>query len=236
MKIVTNPRLIARNAKIGLWGQIIGLLLLLSASILSFQSVILLGASLILFAFGLLISQIGIYFGNRWSRRPRPDEHLDKSLKGLERSYTIYHYSSPIAHLLIGPAGIWALLPRNVRGKVTYSQLNGRWKHKGGAAFLKFFGQEGLGRPDLDLKTDISRIEKLLSSNQDFAPPVHAALVFTHEDIKIEASDSAIPAIAARKLKSFIRKQAKHKRYSDEKIKEITALLSDDDKKTPSSN
>lgn len=236
MKIITNPKLIARNAKIGLWGQIIGLLLLLGASILSFQSITLLGLSLILFAFGLVISQIGIYFGNRWSRRPRPDEHLDKSLKGLERSYTIYHYSSPIAHLLIGPAGIWALLPRNVRGKVTYSPGRGRWKHKGGAAILKFFGQDGLGRPDLDLGTDISRIEKLLADAQSSPTPVHAALVFTNEDIQIEAKGSPVPAITARKLKGFLRKHAKQKRLSEEKITAITALLAKDDTKKTSSN
>lgn len=236
MKIITNPKLIARNAKIGLWGQMIGLLLLLGASILSFQSITLLGLSLVLFAFGLVISQIGIYFGNRWSRRPRPDEHLDKSLKGLERNYTIYHYSSPIAHLLIGPAGIWALLPRNVRGKVTYSPARGRWKHKGGAAFLKFFGQEGLGRPDLDLHIDISRIEKLLGNTQKISPPVHAALIFTHDDIKIEENGSPVPAIAAKKLKSFIRKQAKQKRLSDEKIVAIAALLRKGDTKKTSSN
>jgi hypothetical protein len=228
MKIITNPKLIARNAKIGLWGQIIGLLLLLSATVLSFQSITLLGLSLILFAFGLIISQTGIYFGNRWSRRPRPDEYLDKSLKGLDRNYTLYHYRSPIAHLLIGPAGIWALLPRNVRGKVTYLQARGRWKHKGGAAFLKFFGQEGLGRPELDLDNEISRIETLLANIQNSPPPVHAALVFTHEEIHIEANNSPVPAIPAKKLKSFVRKQAKQKRLSDEKINEITALLSKD--------
>ena len=227
MKIVTNPKLIARNAKIGLWGQIVGFILLLGAAWLSFQSVQWLGLSLILFAFGVLISQIGKYYGNRWSRRPRSDEHLDKSLKGLDRNYTLYHYRSPIAHLLIGPAGIWILLTRALKGNISYIKSKDRWKHRGGGALFRLFGQEGLGRPDLDFKTDILKIEKMLSTKLNIEPPqrVNAVLVFTNKDIQIDTQDSLHPAIRANQLKKFIRKQVKVQHLSAVVIQEINDLL-----------
>ena len=35
---------------------------------------------------------VGIYFANRWVRKPRPEESLDKALKSFDDHYRIYHY------------------------------------------------------------------------------------------------------------------------------------------------
>ena len=227
MKIVTNTKLITRNAKIGLWGQLFGMGLLLASVILSFQSPSTFGLSVILFTTGLLISQVGIYFGNRWSRRPRPDEILDKALKGLDRNYTFYHYRSPVSHLLIGPAGVWALLPRSTRGTIVYQAERGRWKQRGGGILFKLFGQEGLGRPDLDSAADIARLERFLAKKlpPESIPPIRAALVFTHEDVELEVNGAPFPALHPRKLKSLMRNQAKHTHLSQDRIRALVALL-----------
>lgn len=216
MNIITDAKLISRNAKIGVWGQIIGLVILAAGLYLSFSSPERIGPSLIIFAFGFLISQTGMYFWNRWSRRPRPDEMLDKALKGLDRQYTLYHYSSPIPHLLVGPAGVWALLPRNVKGRVSYNKARNRWRHKGGGLIYKLFGQEGMGRPDLDAVGDIQRIYRILSRNMqdEDIPEINAILIFTAEKIDIQSEGSPIPALPAVKLKNFIREQAKQNRLS----------------------
>ncbi|HAV76072.1 MAG TPA: hypothetical protein DCX53_01825, partial [Anaerolineae bacterium] len=58
------------------------------------------------------------------------DEKLDAGLKGLQNEFVIYHYKAPASHLLIGPAGVWVLLPFHQRGQVTYKK--NRWRNSGG--------------------------------------------------------------------------------------------------------
>ncbi|MBW8010071.1 MAG: NERD domain-containing protein [Chloroflexi bacterium] len=226
MKIITNERLISRNAKIGVWGQILGLAMLAGSLVVTFQSAEYFGLSLLLLAFGFLLSQIGIYFSNRWSRRPRPDEHLDKALKGMDKSYTLYHYRTPVSHLLVGPAGIWVINPRSIRGSITYLEDKSRWKHRGGSIFGKLFGQDGLGRPDLELRGEIKAFENFLEKNLgENKLPVQAALIFTFPEIVIDAKNSHHPTLPVRKLKDFIRKQAKQRHVPQDRILEITSLL-----------
>ena len=59
---------------------------------------------------------------------PTPDELIDQALKGLDKKYTLYHYSIPVSHLLVGPAGVWILLPYYQRGTITYKTAAGAKK------------------------------------------------------------------------------------------------------------
>ena len=74
---------------------------------LSFQTTnqLMVTLSFVALLLGFLLSQVGIFFGNRWGRRPGPDELLSAALKGLEDKYTLYHYSTPVYHLLVGSFG-----------------------------------------------------------------------------------------------------------------------------------
>ena len=99
MNHISNEKLIRRNARIAQVSMIGGLLILAGGMFVSFryqdQFAITLGALLV----GFLLSQVGIYFSNRWARRPRPDEILDQSLKGLDNKFTMYHYTTQVSHL-----------------------------------------------------------------------------------------------------------------------------------------
>ena len=57
----------------------------------------------------------------------------------------------PTAHLLVGPVGVWVLMPRHQAGRITYDENKNRWRQKGGNFYLKIFAQENLGRPDLEI-------------------------------------------------------------------------------------
>ncbi|MGD2156703.1 MAG: hypothetical protein PVG14_04815 [Anaerolineales bacterium] len=177
---------------------------------------------------GFILSQIGIYFTNRWGRRPRPDEHLDQALKGLNKQYKLFHYETPASHLLVGPAGVWVLLPKNQRGTITYQKK--RWRQKGGGlllSYLKIFAQEGLGRPDLEIQSETEAVNRFLEDKlaDSEVPPIRAALVFTHPDVEVEADDAPVPTLHALKLKDFIRKTAKSDPLSMEKVKTINDTL-----------
>lgn len=225
MEIITNEGLIKRNARIGQVSSIVGLLILAGGMYISFAQAQLFGLSLAALLVGFALSQVGIYFGNRWSRRPRPDEMLNQGLKGLDDRYHLYHYSSPTSHLLVGPAGVWALLPRSQRGTITYEK--GRWRQRGGNLYLKIFAQEGLGRPDLEIAGEIQSINRFLNKifGEDHIPEVNAALIFTNERTEVEADNAPSITLHVKKLKDFIRKTAKGKPISLDVVKEIQEEL-----------
>ncbi|MEW6717154.1 MAG: hypothetical protein AB1345_06615 [Chloroflexota bacterium] len=224
INIHTNTRLIRRNSLIGKYGLIGGMVILglgVYVLIKRPEEVTLQFGVLIV---GFMVSQIGIHFSNRWVRRPRPDEVLNTALKGLSDNYYLYHYQTPASHLLTGPAGIWVLLPLNKKGTIVYEK--GRWQQKGGGFGLlygKLFAQEGLGRPDIILETEIGALKDRLCKSLPHLelPPIQAALIFTSEAAVLQADDAPVPTLRPELLKKLIRKQAKETRLSQEKVEAI---------------
>ena len=228
MKIIKNEKLIKRNAKIGQYTSMGALAVLGVGMYISFTRpelfVWAVGALLI----GFTLTQIGMYFGNRWGRSPRPDEKLDAGLKGLTKDFSIYHWTTPIAHLLVGPAGIWVLLPYHQRGQVAYRK--NRWKMAGGGFlqnYMRLFGQEGVGRPDLEAESEIASIHKALAKklDEDEIPEIKAVLIFTTEGVEIEAEDAPMPALPLKKLKDFMRQRAKEKPITVPELDTVKAAL-----------
>jgi hypothetical protein len=213
MRIVTNQKLIRRNARIGQVTSLVALAILAVGMYITFKMPDKVAYSLGALLIGFFLSQMGIYYGNRWGRSPRPDEVLDRSLKGLGREYTIYHYVTPAAHLLIGPAGIWTLLPYYQAGMITYQK--GRWRVKGGGfvqSYLRIFGQENLGRPNLEAGSEIEalnrHLKRLLPEGSEL-PQIKAALLFTNPKAELKVEEAPLPSLAPKELKEFLREQAK---------------------------
>ncbi|MFZ6029157.1 MAG: hypothetical protein ACOYYS_15700 [Chloroflexota bacterium] len=233
MKIVTNEKLIRRNSRIGMTATLAGLLVLLGGFVISMQSRdssmfnVMWGALLL----GFLLSQVGIYFGNRWGRRPRPDEALDQALKGMDDRYTVYHYTTPVAHLLVGPVGLWVLETYPQPGKVVYNEKKKRWQQKGGSflqKYMRIFAQESLGRPDLDVEIDLEKINRHLKARlPDMElPEVQAALVFINPTADVSECDSAtVPALLSKELKEYLRKTSKGKLVPTDTLKQINEGL-----------
>ncbi len=229
MNIITNEKLIKRNTRIAQIVGLAGLVAIIASMVLLFTMPEQIGITWGVLLVGFLLSQVGIYFTNRWGRRPRPDEHLTNALKGLGKDYALFHYTTPTPHLLVGPAGLWVLLPHYQRGTITYER--GRWRQRGGGFllnYMKIFGQEGLGRPDLEVEAETESIQRFLRKLMPDAeiPPVQAALVFTNEAANLVNLDEApVPTLPAKKLKEFIRKTAKTRPLSTVKVKEIQDVL-----------
>jgi len=228
MRIIRNDKMIQRNAKIGAFTSLGGLAVLVAGLVVSFSKPELVTYAWGALLLGFILTQVGLYFGNRWGRKPRPDELLDAGLKGLDDRYTIYHYKSPVAHLLLGPAGIWILLPYQQAGRIVFDK--GRWRQKGGGfiqGYMRIFAQEGLGRPDLDVVADLDAmgkfIKKFLPDME--SPDIQTALVMTNEKAEIDVEDPPTPIVALKKLKDLIRKTAKEKGLSATQIQEIQNVL-----------
>lgn len=229
MNVIIDEKLIKRNARIGQVLTIISLATLGAGMFITFQKPELLGISIAALLIGFLLSQIGIYYTNRWGRSPRPDEQISLALKGLDKRYALYHYQTPASHVLVGPAGIWVLLPKHQRGTITYRK--NRWRQSGGGFlqnYLKIFAQEGIGRPDLEIESEIEGLKKLLRKilpEETEVPDIQAALVFSNPEVEIQVEDAPAPTLTAKKLKEFMRTTAKQKPISIEIVQQIQKAI-----------
>lgn len=228
MKIVANDKLIKRNGRLGQIATITGILILVGGFLVSFRNYAYAGFAWIALFIGFALTQIGLYFGNRWGRHPRPDERLNEGLKGMNDQYTLFHYKTPAAHLLVGPSGIWVLIPYYQQGRIVYEKK--RWKQKGGGfmqKYLRIFAQEGIGRPDLEAPAEASSVDRYLHKKLPNVeiPEVSVALVFTSEKAELEVDDAPILTVQLKKLKEVIRKSAKEKSLSQVFIQEINSLF-----------
>lgn len=229
MKIIKNEKLIERNRKLGSWTSIAALLVLGLGMYISFTRTELFLVSLASLLIGFTLTQIGMYMGNKYGRSPRPDEKLDAGLKGLPNEYAIYHYSTPASHLLVGPAGVWVLKPYHQRGQVTYKK--NRWRMSGGGflqGYLRIFGQESIGRPDIEMEGEIHSLRKSLAKQMEESeiPEINALMVFTSDQVEIEAEDPPIPAMKVKQLKDFMRQKAKERPVTQLQLAAVKAALS----------
>ena len=228
MKIIKNEKLIQRNGKIGNWVSLGALLVLGGGMYISFTKPELFNYSLVCLVVGFMMTQVGMYMGNRWGRSPRRDEKIDAGLKGMHSEFSIYHYSSPASHLLVGPAGVWVILPYQQSGTVYFDK--NRWKIKGGGfmhSYMRIFGQEGIGRPDVEAEGEVSALKKFFVKNLDenAVPEIKPILVFTNDQVELEEGESPIPAIKLKQLKGFMREEAKRRKLTSDQIQKIAAIL-----------
>lgn len=228
MKIIKNEKLIERNGKIGNYVSLGALVVLGVGMYISFTKPDLFIYSVAALLVGFIMTQVGMYMGNRWGRSPRPDEKLDTAMKGLHSDFNLYHYVGPASHLLVGPAGIWVLLPYHQNGKITF--VKNRWKLSGGGfmqAYMRIFGQEGLGRPELDAEAEIGAVKKFFEKNLEGTtiPDVKAVLVFTSDNVELESGESPHLAVKLKQLKEFMRQESKTRILSNEQIKQLTSVI-----------
>ncbi|MFC2064770.1 hypothetical protein ACFLXB_06710 [Chloroflexota bacterium] len=228
MKISTNSKLIKRNARIGQITSITALVILGIGMYITFQRPELFSYSLLALIVGFFLSQIGMYYGNRWGRRPRPDEILDKSLKGIGRDHTMYHYSSPTPHLLVGPSGIWVLLHYYQGGNISFEKK--KWRQKGGGfvqGYLKIFGQENIGKPDVEAANEVNAFRKFLKKELPELENIEifTAAIFSNANVSLDTEGAPISAYTPKEFKDLVKKKAKENPVSGSTIKLIQNTL-----------
>ena len=228
MKVIKNEKLIKRNGQIGQWTRLAALVVLGVGMYISFKRTDLFIYSIGALLLGFTLTQIGMYMGNRYGRSPRPDEKLDAGLKGLQNEFVMYHYTAPASHLLVGPAGVWILLPYHQSGQVTYKK--NRWHMSGGGflqSYMRIFGQENIGRPDIEMESEINAVKKYLTKqmNGSEIPEINALMVFTNDKVEIDGNESPTPAMRIKEVKEFFRKKGKEKALSAIQLSVIKSVL-----------
>ena len=228
MKIIRNDKIIKRNNRIAGIGILGGLAAVIASIVISFQFQQYIAWSYGILFVGFIFLQFGLYFMNRYGRKPRPDEALDTGLKGLDDRYTIYHFNSPVPHLLVGPVGIWNLMPYFQNGTIVFEK--NRYKLKSGgfiAGYMRIFGQENIGRPDLDSVAESDAMTKFFKKYlPDMEiPEINSVIVMTSDTADIQVTESPIPVVHVKKLKELIRKSAKKTKLDANQIEAIKDAL-----------
>ena len=227
MKIVENKKTIDRGAKIGRYTFFASLIIFGIGLYVSFTQKDSTDTTVLIWTMGALIvgfilSQISISYQNRFGRSPKPYEQITAALKGMGEKYTLFHYAGPVAHMLIGPTGVWAIVPFNQSGRIVFE--NGKWKHKGGSWLQKLFGGDNLGKPDLDADANLRDVQKSIATifDSDPLPPAKVILLFLNPRAELEAEESPYPAVTLKKIKDTLRKIDKTELMSDEQTREVT--------------
>jgi hypothetical protein len=120
------------------------------------------------------------------------------------------------------------LKPYHQRGKVAYQK--NRWRLSGGGfvqAYMRVFGQEGLGRPDLEIASEIDSLKKYLLKHMEESeiPESNALMVFTDDNVELDTEGAPVPAMRVKQLKEFIRQKAKEKKLSAGKLDQLKSVL-----------
>ncbi|MCS6906610.1 MAG: nuclease-related domain-containing protein [Anaerolineales bacterium] len=207
MKSIIDAAKVARRARFANVASLSGLLALLASTLLPyFLPRTQLVASLLLLV-GLFTAMVGIYYANRWVRKPRPEAVLDAELKGLSHSYRLYHYLHKAAdHLLLSPFGVTVLETVNLEGRFVYR--NGRWREymKLGRA-LRYIVEEHLGDPIKAALSSQAFLQRELREKIEGGEeiPVSAVVVFTHPRCVLELlEETPIPVVKAAQLKRVL--------------------------------
>lgn len=216
MQIIRDEALAKRRKKVGNIASLSGIAVILGGMIFTWvapgrdiSAQLLIYVPLLTLVIGFIISSIGMYYVNRWGRSPRPDEILDRSLKGLGREYRLYHYALPAPHVLLAPNGPMVLVARFEPGEYTVD--DDRWRQRFSLMrVIGFMGREGLGSPSKDADYLVGRMRRYLEEN---APelqevPVSAVVVFTAEKVVLNVGETRVPTLRAAKLKGYLRSQA----------------------------
>ncbi len=209
MKLVINEKYIKKYKTIGNYATISSLLILVLGLVFAFSK----DMTRILYSYvalvvGFVLTQVGMYFVNRFGRNPRYDEVLTTAFEKLRHDYTFYVFSAPVPLLLSGPCGLWIVTPITATGTISYE--DGKWKQRGSNALLRFMGQEGIGNPDKDLQEKEDNLRKYLSTHgipADQQPPVKQVMVVMLKKTQVgEVSKAAVPIVELEEVKRFIRR------------------------------
>lgn len=204
---------VLRRARLSHAASLGGLLMLLMSVALPIFNPALSKPSLFLMIVGLGTSMVGIYYANRWVKKPRPEDRLNASLKSLDHHHVLYHYpnSLPCDHILLTPKGVFVLETVNLEGFFTYS--SGKWKEKmTSSRALRYIVEEHLGDPIKSAQSAAHLLQGELSEKiiTEDVIPVEPIVVFVHPHVALNVEHPPIPVCKVEHLKKRVRLNINH--------------------------
>ncbi|MFN8632702.1 MAG: hypothetical protein U0893_02520 [Chloroflexota bacterium] len=160
---------------------------------------------------GLVLYNVGQFFLRRFGPRSRVEGVLSKTLKGLDRRYTLLAFPSTKLpdYILVGPGGVQVVVARAHDGAISYR--GGQWSRDAGSGLKRLsglFGGTPFGDPTKDLEKGVTRVrEKLDKAGISGAkqPPVEGVVVFTNPAARLRIDGSSYPVTGLKGLRNSVR-------------------------------
>ena len=173
---------------------------------------------------GFLCASIGSYYINRYARRrwpgsrfvERPDQVLERSMKGLDDKFAYFSQSLPAGYVLAGPNGITIFALRSDKGRVMVE--GDKWREPFSfTRFFTFFAREGVGSPHQEIEEQKARLRSLLAQANGEAAgqpalaetPMDGAVVFLNPEVQLELTNPTLPVLRPDQIKDYVRGRVK---------------------------
>jgi hypothetical protein len=206
MQVYRNDQLIQRRAKLGRYANLGGMGILLLGLILnlSMQTEGLLLSMLALIV-GFALYQVGMYYTLRFGRPDRPDQILQKSLKGFDNRYLLFQYTGPAGNVLVTPNACFAFTIKMQGNGIQYR--NGKWKHNlGWQKWFLWLAGDSLGNPTKEAVAEAEVLRRFIAKKlPGLEVPIQPVILFGNATAEVDAGDSAVPALHFKKVKDWLR-------------------------------
>ncbi len=234
MKIYRNTKEISRKEKMGRRFSLTGLGILFIGMLASFvptwyppgtdtpNAIAAFGqqywavASFIALPAGFIFASIGSYFINRFANRrwpgskttARPDEMVERSMKGFDDKYAYFAHGLPSQFVVSGPCGVLLFAVRGDRGRVMVT--GDRWREPFSIGrFFTVFAREGIGNPARELVDHEAKMKALLQNagrvgedNVDLSTvPIEGAALFLNSQTQLELDAPTVPVLRTDQVK-----------------------------------
>jgi hypothetical protein len=159
---------------------------------------------------GLIVSRVGMYYGNRHLSPRRPEKLLRENLKGLDKKYSLVLFSETTDYILAEPGGISAIIFKSQGGRVSYK--NGKWNHSTSFITRLFGREEPIGDSKKEIDEALTRINaKLKEKMPNHAIPLRGIVLFGNPDVQLDLDTTPFAMIKVDKLKDYLRGAGKLK-------------------------
>jgi len=250
MRVYANNETITKKGKLGRRMSVAGLLILGLGMLISYAPVMIqkwidagnplaqnafmrwlyqggwLYLSMIALIGGFILGQIGNSYMRRFLRPKRPDMVIAKALKGFDDRNRLYVWASPIDLVFVGPAGIYAIVGKDLAGQVEI--IDGKVKTPFSfRKILFFFNDESGGHPLAEAQVAAEKLEKWLQAQlgEDAQVVVKPLVVFTNDKVNLMVSDPDAPVIPYKQLKSYLRNQLKNKPITKPTLQRVVEVM-----------
>lgn len=231
MRLIVDEKRIERRVKIGSLAPFLGLLFLIVPLVLVFLKPEWSWATMILIWVGFIISLVGGYLGSRYLGPLAHHKKVPEALKGLDNSYTLLVYKTPVPFVLVDAGGVTTILVRSQGGHVSYQQ--GKWRHREKMGILKrFAGMEGVGKPHKLAQVDVEEFRRVLRKRlpEDVDVPVRPVVLFVDSDVHLDIHEEPpVPVFRMSELKRWLRREGNRPKMSEEVREQLYAALGIDE-------
>jgi hypothetical protein len=223
MRVIVNEPLVAKRSTWGRRIMSVGFAALVFAVLLSLKRETVLAAYGAMVV-GLILVNAGATVGGKWMRSPRPDQILDKALKGLNHGSRLYNYLLPVDHVLLSSVGLFVLTLKTQDGQIIGH--GDKWQRRLNlwGSFMAMF-ESKLGNPSRQARNETAKVQTWLHTNlPDAEVPIRPVIVFVNPKAQLWLEGPSVPAFALADLKGHLRTMLKEKSLPQTSLKALTDL------------